>query len=80
MTKFKYPELKDNKNICRSLLSRINDGSHSMPEDLFVEMSDDQIERSKFVFHQIFVNMGQKSHYDMMMRQTDKEEGCVATS
>lgn len=70
----------EDKIICRSLLSWINDGSHSMPEDLFIEMSDDQLERSKDVFHEIFVKMGQEPHYDMMMRQTVKEDESIAKS
>ncbi|MCF0210713.1 MAG: AAA family ATPase [Bacteroidales bacterium] len=64
----------EEKKICRSLLSWVNDGSHSMPEDLFIEMSDEQLVRNKEVFHQIFIQMGQKAHYDMMMQQIDKED------
>ena len=68
----------EDKKICRSLLSWVNDGSHSMPEDLYVEMSDDQLSRNKDIFHQIFVMMGQEAHYDMMMQQIDKEDESIA--
>ncbi len=68
----------EDKKICRSLLSWVNDGSHSMPEDLYVEMSDDQLSRNKDNFHQIFVMMGQEAHYDMMMQEIDKEDESIA--
>lgn len=68
----------EDKKICRPLLSWVNDGSHSMPEDLYVEMSDDQLSRNKDIFHQIFVMMGQEAHYDMMMQEIDKEDESIA--
>ena len=68
----------EDKRICRSLLSWVNAGSHSMPEDLFVEISNDQLDRNKEIFHQIFIQMGQEAHYDMMMQQTDKEDESIA--
>ena len=70
----------EERKICRALLSWVNDGSHSMPEDLFVELSDDQIARNKEVFRKIFIVMGQSAHYDMMMQQTDKEDESIAVS
>ena len=75
----KFTNAEDRK-ICRALLSWVNDGSHSMPEDLFVELSDDQIARNKEVFHKIFTVMGQGAHYDMMMQQTDKEDESITVS
>lgn len=75
----KFTNAEDRK-ICRALLSWVNDGSHSMPEDLFVELSEDQIARNKEVFRQIFVVMGQSAHYDMMMQQTDKEDESIVVS
>lgn len=75
----KFTNAEDRK-ICRSLLSWVNDGSHSMPDDLFVELSDDQIARNKEVFHNIFIEMGQGAHYNMMMQQTDKEDESIVVS
>lgn len=60
--------------ICRSLLSWVNDGSHSLPDDLFVEISDDQLNRNIAVFKDIFYKMGQEAHYEMMMQMKDKED------
>ena len=64
--------------ICRSLLSWVNDGSHSLPDDLFVEVSDEQLDRNMNVFKDIFYKMGQNAHYEMMMQMKDKEgENCI---
>ncbi len=64
----------EERAICRSLLSWVNDGSHSLPDDLFVEMSDDQLDRNMKVFKDIFHKMDQDAHYEMMMQMKDKED------
>lgn len=62
------------KIICRSLISWIHDGSHSISEDLFYNMSDDNlIETYKRVFKEIFIKTGYESHYNMMMEIDEKE-------
>ena len=53
--------------IARSLISWINEGSHTIPDDLYIESSSDMVERYKQVFEKIFDKMGHKAHYDMMM-------------
>lgn len=57
----------EEKMICRSLLSWINDGSHSIPDDLFIDSYLDSISRYKRIFKEIFIKMGHESHYKMMM-------------
>lgn len=57
----------EDKIICRSLISWINDGSHSIPDDLYIDSYTDSSERYKMIFKEIFVKMDQKAHYDMMM-------------
>jgi len=57
----------EEKMICRSLISWINDGSHSIPDDLYIDSYADSVERYKQIFRAIFIQMGHKSHYDMMM-------------
>lgn len=57
----------EDKLICRSLLSWINDGSHSIPDDLYLDSYTDSIERYKAIFKQIFINMDHEAHYNMMM-------------
>ncbi|MGI6249541.1 MAG: AAA family ATPase [Acutalibacteraceae bacterium] len=57
----------EDKLICRSLISWINDGSHSIPDDLYIDSYTDSIERYKRIFKEIFIKMDHKAHYDMMM-------------
>lgn len=57
----------EDKMICRSLISWINDGSHSIPDDLYIDSYTDSIDRYKEIFKEIFVKMDHKAHYDMMM-------------
>ncbi|HTB99474.1 MAG TPA: AAA family ATPase [Ferruginibacter sp.] len=57
------------QEICRSLICWINDGSHSIPDDLFVEQNDAIIEKYFEVFKKIFVQMGHPEHYKMMMNE-----------
>ena len=71
LEKFECPE---ERTVCRSLLSWVNDGSHSLPDDLFVEIPDEQLDRYQKVFKDIFYRMGQDAHYDMMMQVKDKED------
>ena len=63
-----------------TLISWVNDGSHSFPDDIFVELSEGQLERHKAVFKKIFEKMNQLEHYEMMMRPVTKEgESSVST-
>ena len=57
----------ENKMTCRSLISWINDGSHSIPDDLYIDSYTDSVERYKCIFREIFVRMGHEAHYNMMM-------------
>ena len=58
---------KQEQEICRSLLCWINDGSHCIPDDLFVELPDSVIDKYSDVFRNVFINMGHIEHYNMMM-------------
>ncbi|HZJ37156.1 MAG TPA: AAA family ATPase, partial [Gillisia sp.] len=55
------------KEICRSLICWINEGSHTIPDDLFVELQDNTIENYFKVFKSIFKETGHIEHYNMMM-------------
>jgi wobble nucleotide-excising tRNase len=57
----------EDKIIARSLLYWINDGSHSIPDDLFIDPYTDAIPRYKTVFRGIFENSQHIAHYNMMM-------------
>ena len=63
-SKFDTPE---EKMICESLLQWINDGSHTIPDDLYIDSYSDSIEKYKEVFRKIFIFTGNESHYNMMM-------------
>ncbi|MCC5801839.1 AAA family ATPase [Rossellomorea vietnamensis] len=67
--KFEYEE----KVICRSLISWINDGSHYISEDLFVEANEDVVDRYFDVFKKIFYTQDHKAHFDMMMGEYPME-------
>lgn len=58
---------KEEQEICRSLISWINDGSHSINDDLYVELQDRTINTYKKVFKDIFVLTKHEEHYKMMM-------------
>jgi len=54
--------------ICRSLISWVNDGSHSIHDDLFVEMPHQTVEQYMEVFKRIFDVTRHTAHYNMMMK------------
>lgn len=58
---------KEEKEICKSLISWINDGSHSINDDLYIELQDRTIETYKKVFKDIFLLTNHEGHYNMMM-------------
>lgn len=55
------------KMICASLFSWINDGSHFANDDLFMSCDPGQIDRYLTVFQRIFEESGHGGHYKMMM-------------
>lgn len=63
--KFENPQEKE---ICRSLISWINEGSHTIPDDLFVELQDTTTDNYLEVFQKIFEETKQIEHYNMMMQ------------
>ncbi len=58
---------KEEQEIFRSLICWINDGSHSISDDLFIESQDDTVDKYLKVFEDIFILTKHKGHYDMMM-------------
>ena len=57
----------EEKLICRSLLSWVNDGSHSIPDDIFHTLDESAMRRYIAVFQRIFIKMEHANHYNMMM-------------
>lgn len=58
------------KIICKALISFINDGSHSVFEDLIFTPDDGDIENYKRVFKMVFKKLGHIDHYNMMMNKS----------
>lgn len=58
--------------ICKSLISWINDGSHSVSDDLYIESQTDSVDRYLEVFEKIFYHTGHNGHYRMMMDVPNK--------
>ena len=61
---FSEPE---ERMIARSLVAWINDGSHSIPDDLYIDSYTDAVPKYKEVFREMFYKSGHKAHYNMMM-------------
>ena len=55
------------KLICQSLFSWVNDGSHSIHDDLYVNHGEQTNESYLRVFMEIFNKADQLGHYNMMM-------------
>ncbi len=58
---------KEEQNICKSLISWINDGSHSFSDDLFIEAQDNTMEKYLSVFKGVFEKTDNLGHFNMMM-------------
>ena len=58
---------QEEREICRSLLSWANEGSHTLPDDLFNEAPDGTITKYLEVFKNIFSHTENIGHYNMMM-------------
>jgi wobble nucleotide-excising tRNase len=53
--------------ICKSLFSWVNDGSHSAHDDIYMSIDDTMVETYLSVFRAIFEKSGHPAHYKMMM-------------
>ncbi|PUD87756.1 AAA family ATPase [Helicobacter pylori] len=58
----------EEKQVCDSFIPWLNDGSHGISDDLFVQSQDTSIETYLKVFEKIFKETGHEAHYKMMMR------------
>ena len=55
------------KQICASLFSWVNDGSHAAHDDLYLSADGGVVERYLAVFKKIFEKINHVGHYNMMM-------------
>lgn len=58
---------QEEKIVCESLLYWINDGSHTIYDDLHIDQHSDNINVFKNVFRKIFEQTDHLAHYNMMM-------------
>lgn len=56
----------EEKFICKSLLSWVNIGSHSIPDDVFVTLDEITVKKYLDVFQKVFIKLGHANHYNMM--------------
>ena len=57
----------NDQQIASSLFSWVNDGSHSVHDDLYISADDQLVERYLRVFREIFEKSDHGGHYRMMM-------------
>lgn len=62
-----------NKLICKSLFSWVNDGSHSVHDDLYVSNADTTVEIYLQIFKEIFEKTDHIAHYNMMLGEVDPQ-------
>lgn len=64
-------ECHNEQLICRSLMCWVNDGSHCIPDDLYIDGQFSSIDEYNRIFESVFEKTGHISHYNMMMKKTD---------
>ena len=57
----------ENKFICKSLFSWVNDGSHYAHDDLYISIDSLTVDKYLDVFRSIFEKSNHFAHYEMMM-------------
>lgn len=62
------------KLICQSLFSWVNDGSHSIHDDLYINHGEQTNEVYLRVFKDVFEKADQLGHYNMMVGELDSQE------
>lgn len=58
----------EDQQVCNSLFSWINDGSHSAHDDLYLVCDDQTASRYLRVFKEVFEKSNHRGHYEMMIR------------
>ena len=61
-----FPDIHE-KEICRSLLCWVNDGSHCVQDDYFAMPEEELVDKYMDVFKRIFIVTNHEGHYKMMM-------------
>lgn len=53
--------------LCKALISWTHDGSHNLGDDLYLDASDEVVDKYLLVFKEVFDKSGHVEHYNMMM-------------
>lgn len=61
----------EDKILCKALISNINDGSHSIYDDDYMMVNEDEISNYLRVFKAVFEKLNHLSHYEMMLGRDD---------
>ncbi|EJB69176.1 ATP-binding protein [Helicobacter pylori] len=62
-----FENIEEEERVFNSFVSWLNDGSHGISDDLFVQSQDTSIETYLKVFEKIFKETGHEAHFKMMM-------------
>ncbi len=65
----------EEKIICSSLFSWINDGSHYPNDDIYISNDSSLVDKQLRIFKEIFEKSGHIAHYNMMMGVTNNPSG-----
>ncbi|WP_248306126.1 AAA family ATPase [Devosia sp. MC1541] len=66
------------QQVCSSLFSWINDGSHNFTDDVYVSADAETVERYLRVFKRIFDETNHQAHYAMMIGDEDPVTAAIA--
>lgn len=66
---------KIEQQICSSLFSWINDGSHNFADDLYMAAGDTTVSLYLAVFKEIFHSTNHGAHYEIMMEPEEASPG-----
>ena len=69
----KFPDIHE-KEICRSLLCWVNDGSHCVQDDYYAMPEEELVDKYLDVFKRIFVVTNHLEHFNMMMGIKDTDD------
>ena len=57
----------EDKLVCRTLLSWVNDESHHINNDLYGDTNQEEIQNYFNVFKRVFTNFKHEAHFNMIM-------------
>jgi len=73
-----FVDSAEEQEICRSMINWINDGSHTMPDDLYIQSHDDISDKYFIVFEKVFKNTNHHQHFKMMWGSSYLEDNGLA--